>query len=224
VSRSTAKGRELLRTARTGKFQDTSGLIYSWDEPVDPPAHSSLPVFGRSRCMWNTALDEPGTEALQAVAWNDLIHAVLSTYSEQMAETTYVICEELIPSLEGQEWHVDRWDEQIKAMVLLVDVDMENGPLILRRGTHRNRPWEVWKLLHEFHCLGGAYSYMSREIVKRLPGEIVYGTGKAGDVIFFDTLAIHSGTRCLSRERLDFVVYPIANSYKVRALKAVLGG
>jgi len=223
VSQTAVAARATLRRNGASQFYDPANdLLYAWNEPAESDAPVGLPVFGRTRAMWNSASSHGGNDELRRIAEDPFLSSVLHVYGGRSPESTYVIAEELVPSLEGQDWHIDRWIEQIKAMVLLVDVDMSNGPLALKKGTHVNRSKETWKTIYEYYSIGQPYSYMSREVAKLISGETVYGTGKAGDVFFFDTLAIHSGTRCLLGNRLNCVVYPVAQSYKVQALRAIL--
>jgi len=102
-------------------------------------------------------------------------------------------------------WHFDKIFDQVKAMVLLSDVGREHGPIRYKAATHRDRPAFVDLFLHESFKRGAIhgldYAYPPQPLVERLPHEDLFGVGRAGDVLFFDTLGLHTGTACSTGER-----------------------
>jgi hypothetical protein len=118
-----------------------------------------------------------------------------------------ILVERLTPSIESDHWHIDRTSEGFKAMIILKDVKMENGPLRYKTQTQGTKSFLKKKLLFETHKYGLDFAYPPFPAVNRSPEETFYGVGKAGSCIVFNTLGIHSGTRCLSGERLAIVFY-----------------
>jgi hypothetical protein len=102
-------------------------------------------------------------------------------------------------------WHFDKIFDQVKAMILLSDVEPEHGPIRYKLGTHRDRPSFVNLFLHESFKRGAIngldYAYPPQPLIEKLPHESVLGCGRAGDVLLFDTLGLHTGTTCRRGER-----------------------
>lgn len=84
-------------------------------------------------------------------------------------------------------WHHDMEDKQMKAMVLLTDVDEEGQCMTYVRGSHRAfHPYERFLRNDlDFDYCGG---YLPRI-------DIVKATGRAGDVYLFDSNGMHRGNR-----------------------------
>lgn len=118
-----------------------------------------------------------------------------------------ILVERLTPSIESDHWHIDKVSEGYKAMILLKDVTKENGPLRYKTQTQGTRSFLKKKLLFETYKYGLDFAYPPSPAVSRSPEETFYGVGKTGSCIVFNTLGIHSGTRCLSGERLAIVFY-----------------
>ncbi len=207
------------------KDVEHNGLLYSTSEPLNKQIApvETMPIYGRTRTMWNTAASGLGHETGNLVGRDPRINTILTAYSGRPPAELFVIAEELLPSYYGQEWHLDKWYEQIKAIILLTDCTILNGPLRLVKGTHRNRSDRIWKMMHDHYALGASYSCTSDYAVSEDGDEIFWGTGKAGDVVFLDATALHAGTQCHEGERMNFVFYPIAASLKSHTLLSVLG-
>lgn len=216
-------GNTLLRQLGREIHEDHErGLLYSAPGRCSDPDYTDLPLQGRMRALWNHERQDAGHETVRAAAVDPRLWAIISTASGRPPADRFIIAESLKASVDGQEWHIDKWTDQYKAMILLTDCDMHTGPLRFKAGSNRfDRP-EKWKLMHDYYSLGPAYCNISHDVVREMPGDIVYATGKAGDCFFFDSCAIHAGTRVLAGERLNFVVYPVANSLKAQLIKQYL--
>jgi len=200
-----------------------NGYLYGVSEPVEKPANLGVPVYGRTRAQWSSRDMANGHPTMKVVAQDPRIMSILGAYSGRPPAEILVIAEELVPSFAGQEWHLDKWYEQIKAMILLTDCTMKNGPLRLVKGSHRNRSKRIWKMMHDCYAFDPSYCCTSDTAIEEDKCEVFWGTGKAGDCILFDATTLHAGTRCMEGERLDYVYYAISDSLKSQTLLAMLG-
>ena len=116
-----------------------------------------------------------------------------------------IMVERLSPSPNPGAWHFDKIFDQVKVMILLSDVEPEHGPIRYKLGTHRDRPSFVDLFLHESFRRGAIdgldYAYPPQPLIERLPQKCALGCGRAGDVLLFDTLGLHTGTICQRGER-----------------------
>jgi hypothetical protein len=119
-----------------------------------------------------------------------------------------VLAENLHPEESNQKWHFDskKWHldvlgDQLKAMVLLTDVESTQGPMEYKVGSHR------LPLPRRWHPNQQHGTYFSPEEVAELPGELLQATGRAGDCVIFDPHGLHRGTPCVNAERKALVVY-----------------
>ncbi len=117
----------------------------------------------------------------------------------------YILGEKLSPSPVGDSWHVDRIRDQFKAMILLSDVGLEQGPLKYKQGTHQKPPPKIDHFFYQYFRSGVEWCYVSPPLGDSAPGEVKLALGRAGDCVFFDTTGLHSGTRCQAGERLALV-------------------
>jgi len=103
----------------------------------------------------------------------------------------------------GGACHVDQWHHQLKAVFLLDDVYLENGPLMVYPGTWRPQ-WDgfdvyrlkKWNKTHNSqpptalsHLRDDNFPPEFREKLERTTAVPI--TGKAGDLILFDTRTLH---------------------------------
>lgn len=142
---------------------------------------------------------------------------VASRYFDHDTTTNYLLAERLEPSPKADNWHIDRIVDQLKVMILLTDVTPDQGPLRYKLGTHRPRP-ELMSVYHRMFGNGVSDGYLETELAERLSGEVVFGTGKAGDALFFDTLGVHSGTMCRADFRRAYVTTFTGKTRKTRQL------
>jgi Phytanoyl-CoA dioxygenase (PhyH) len=98
--------------------------------------------------------------------------------------------------------HWDDWRVRFKAFLYLTDVAAENGPTIYVKGSHKARfDWRREKdyasMFLPIASAGGSWWP-----VAQLGLEKVSWTGKAGTLILFDALGIHSGTQLTGSPRI----------------------
>ncbi|MDP6445533.1 MAG: phytanoyl-CoA dioxygenase family protein [Pirellulaceae bacterium] len=149
---------------------------------------------------------------------DDRLAEITSRYFDTDTECGYVLAERLDPAPQGDRWHVDRIVDQVKAMVLLTDVEVAHGPIRFKPDTHRNPPG-MMQTYHRVFQRGVDEAYPSETIVDALDGEVEFGTGRAGDCIIFDTLGVHSGTQCTADYRQVFVAAFCGQTEKTRQLE-----
>ncbi len=181
--------------------------------------------WGRIRTRWELSGPREGNEAAADFANDPRVRQIVESYHAAPVPVGEVLIEEVRPSLESDHWHIDRFDEQTKVFLLVEDVTMKNGPLRYKIGSHRvNSPhlnlikFLYFKNSKEF---GHLYSNTNPPIAESVPGDIVYSTGKAGDVFFVDTRGLHSGTRALEGVRRMMVFYPHSPSFRYKAWDAI---
>jgi hypothetical protein len=177
---------------------------------------------GRTRVSFQGQL-ERAPAPIPAVARDPRLAEVCSRYFDIDSTCSYVLAEKLEPSEVGDWWHLDRITDQVKVMVLLNDVEMHQGPLRFKPGTHRGTP-ELGPIYHQVFACGVDYAYPPGPLVQQLAADTRFGTGRAGDCIFFDTLGIHSGTRCLGDERLTLVGTYFGDTCRSRMLQRLRKG
>lgn len=89
------------------------------------------------------------------------------------------------------ESHVDGYRHYLKAIIFLEDVNIENGPTAIIKGSYRNKKLlpTFLKLMRKKGEVVDIPSDISEELKKNNPPQ--YLTGKKGDLILIDTCNIH---------------------------------
>jgi hypothetical protein len=200
---------------------EISGCEYWYPTRTSDPDSTNPEVFGRRRIFFPDRGGTTGIDCVDAFYCDPMLLEVGEARYGGPCSKLGVLLELLTPSIEGDSWHIDAIEDQYKAMILLSDTKMSNGPLRYKIGSHLSSEPGYLRLLHSIFKYGLDYAYPSKGVVDKLSGEVRYGTGEAGDCIFFDTSGIHSGTRCLDGQRLALVVYLKVNSQKNATLSAL---
>lgn len=107
----------------------------------------------------------------------------------------------------GGGWHRDSLGFQFKAMLYLSDVTMDNGPFQFFRGSHRR----FYKLRNYLFDLSRGFSDIVRysdEHISKLPQEdLITATGKAGDMVLFNSSGVHRGMPTREGVRYALTIY-----------------
>lgn len=109
----------------------------------------------------------------------------------------------------GEGWHRDSYFRQFKAILYLSDVEADNGPFQLIRGSHT-----LGSLLRDGVVAGLGYRQTRfadaqvEALVAEQPSRLLTVTGKAGTLIVVNTCAIHRGKPIVSGRR-----YALTNYY-----------
>lgn len=191
---------------------------------VDDPESKGTFICGnyeqnkRLRVNFFQGQAEAAPSAIAGLLTDPRLVEIASRYFDSDTESSYVLAERLEPAPQGDRWHVDRIVDQLKAMVLLTDVEQEQGPLRYKSQTHRV-PEGMSEVYHRVFKNGVDEAYPDNELVDSMAGEVVYGCGKAGDCIIFDTLGIHSGTQCTAGFRQAFVATFAGPTHKTKQLQ-----
>ncbi len=172
----------------------------------------------RLRVNFQRGTREKAPESIQQLLHDVRLAEIASRYFDLDSLCDYVLAERLGPAPEGDRWHIDRIVDQMKAMILLTDVQPQHGPLRYKTRTHRDQI-EMRSTYHSIFSRGIDEAYPDESIVNSIDSEVVYGTGKAGDCIVFDTLGIHSGTQCTADFRQAFVATFSGQTEKTIALQ-----
>ena len=112
--------------------------------------------------------------------------------------------------------HMDRWHHQLKAIFLLDDVTPENGPLTIYPGTwrpqwsgidvYRLKKWKRKKLRNG--AMPAELAQMESDnfpphVIAKIEQDVspISVTGKAGDLVLFDTRTVHFAKRIEKGQR-----------------------
>jgi len=153
-------------------------------------------------------------KTIEPIFRDERIVEIVSRYFGIKARYKRSMGEIIDPAREGDYWHIDSVGDQVKAMILMSDVDMDNAPVRYKVGTHRLDHEDLRHMKFAFFKYGRGHNYADPKTFRETPGEIVYGTGKVGDCLFFDTLGLHSGTRCAKGRRMVIVVTYIVDTLR----------
>lgn len=112
----------------------------------------------------------------------------------------------------GAGWHRDSYIRQVKSIVYLTDVELENGPFEYLVSSHKRK-----NVIRDANFLskiadGGhnqiRYTNNEIEIIKKEFGyESKLITGRKGDVVIADTRGLHRGSPIISGERIALTNY-----------------
>jgi len=147
-------------------------------------------------------------KSLRDVFENEVVSELAARYLGHTVGHKRALLEELKPSLLSDPWHVDNSGNSFKMMLLTEDCSMDNGPMRYKIGTHKGIG-SAAKLRVNWLMLKFGYMYSALNILeyRTLPNDqVMWGTGKKGDVIFFDPSGIHSGSRAISGRRRTVVI------------------
>lgn len=127
-----------------------------------------------------------------------------------------VAAEDCLDAGSGGGWHRDSFSKQFKAIVYLCDVNMDNGPFMYIKSSHKLA--SIRKVLFGLkkHKPSTGCRYTKKEmdeVTKLLGKEITYCTGKRGDVILADTRGIHTGMPLNEGMRYAATNYYIGKTY-----------
>lgn len=136
----------------------------------------------------------------------DIVNAYMRTCSKlalfELAETSVMKPGEV--QTMSQQWHRDPGINRIvKVFIYLTDVDMGSGPFTYLLRSHLEGRWRG---LYPQRTFGKHGIYPpDGEVEKSVPrDEIKFCTGRAGTVIFCDTIGLHCGAQSISRTRVMF--------------------
>ena len=114
-------------------------------------------------------------------------------------------------------WDLDRI-RFVKFFVYLTDVGSDNGPHMVVRGSHRDRPRAFYR----------DRRYTDEEVAAAFPDDEVELTGAAGTVMAVDTRALHKGKPLVSGHRLilqlEYTNSLFGQSYERIEIKTRRGG
>ena len=159
-------------------------------------------------------------ESLRDVFENEVVSELAARYLGHTVGHKRALLEELKPSLLSDPWHVDNSGNSFKMMLLTEDCSMENGPMRYKIGTHKGIG-SAAKLRVNWLMLKFGYMYSALNILeyRTLPADqVMWGTGKKGDAIFFDPSGIHSGSRAISGRRRTVVIPKTARKIQNKIL------
>lgn len=183
---------------------DFPGFEHTWEavEKEFEPYAAGDPskIYGRTR----TRCYQPPA-ALKTFFHDTRITEIANRYFGGKTASKRILLEELRPSLMGDGWHVDCMGKAFKAMVLLTDCTLENGPMRFKLKSHRTSAPAKKRVFH--HMLKHGYNFSAVNLLeaRSIPEDVFLGTGKAGDCLFFDPTGVHSGSRCLNGMRRTLV-------------------
>jgi hypothetical protein len=108
----------------------------------------------------------------------------------------------------GGPWHRDSYFRQFKSLIYLTDVDENNGPFQIIRGSHKNDQITKDTKSANLDSMQCSFDQDTVEkLLKEEPNRLVTLTAKAGTVVLVDTSAIHRGTPLKSGVRYALTNY-----------------
>ncbi len=185
------------------RYMDTENDVEYWYSTID----KSGDRYGRVRFFFQPESKHVQDGILTYIHENELVKNLgEQTYGIGTKPYGYMI-EILSPSLDSDGWHIDNCFDKMKAMILLTDVTEKNGPMRYKEGTHKVNDFLSQKTVFESATLGLDYGYPPFTLVEKMKEKEIKAVGNAGDCVFFNTLGIHSGSRCIEGQRTALVVY-----------------
>ena len=142
---------------------------------------------------------------------NPNILEIASAYFQMYARLTFfsgniAIPKPGVPPKKSQRWHRDGGIEKLcKVFIYLNDVDEGSGPFTYIAGTH---PTGRWRTVAPHKFFGHGSYYPSHENVTRklqkhgIENNVKICSGKAGTMIFCDTLGLHKGGYAATEKRI----------------------
>ena len=88
--------------------------------------------------------------------------------------------------------HIDSNKHMLKAMVLLDDISLDNGPTGLISGSNTNKLFRNF-YIKNYPKISGESNILDKPLIKKIENELMpsYLTGRKGDLIFVDTNNVH---------------------------------
>lgn len=203
------------------KYPEGRSFENGWSKEEDSIRYYTTDInkYGRKRLSFMNRGSNIHSTLIESIMFNPLVEEVLTRYYHSKPHLNFLMFERLLPSDQGDSWHFDKLKDQPKAMLLLTDCDMSNGPLRYKSCTHNGKSNLLKPLNHLVFKHGVGYAYPGNDLVNKEKGSVEYGTGKAGDVIFFDTRGVHSGTQCMEGYRDVLVWYYSVETPRNRFLR-----
>lgn len=175
------------------------------------------PISGRSRVIWGSPVKAPPV-IRRLMGDPELTGIISSYYNGANVRCDRVLGEKLVPGEIGDRWHMDSITDQFKVMVLLTSVKATSGPMHYLTGTH-HRPSAFDETYHRILNKGyKQFAYPSPNEVSPFLEGLKVCSGSPGNCILFDTIGIHSGTRCEEGERSILSAYYTIDTMKNRML------
>lgn len=211
------KLREELDEEKIIKINKDKGVEF-WYSTID----RSGKRFGRDRFYFPEDSPYLKRVPLKLIATNPIIQEIgEEVYGIGTKPKGYMI-EILNESKDSDSWHIDNCYDQLKAMIFLTNVTEENGPMKYKLKTHKPESNIVKTTIYDSATKGLDYGYPPYPIIEKMQNEEIKATGKAGDCVFFNTLGIHSGSRCIEGRRIAIIVYYRTISSKNLYIKDLL--
>jgi hypothetical protein len=173
-------------------------------------------IYGRARSRSYTP-----PASMQTFLYNPTITQIASAYYGTQAKPKRVLLEELTPSLMGDGWHVDGGGKMFKSMFLLSDCSAENGPMRYKKGSQKDISPSKIRIFFNMLRYGYLFSSLGLMEARKVVGEVVWATGKAGDCLFFDPTGVHSGSRCLTGRRRSAVISYLAPTFQINFFRCL---
>ena len=138
---------------------------------------------------------------LMTISINDKILDIVSEYMEIIPRLKNVQLWYNLPvkglASYSQNWHKDPEDKKmVKVFLNIRDVDEDSGPFHYVKKTNFGG-----ELNNKFEIKPFQGVYPKNEEVERFKDSIFVGTGKAGTIVFCDTIGVHKGGYCKKKPR-----------------------
>ena len=150
---------------------------------------------------------------IRKVAFDPFAMGVLSQYQHSSTYEGFALCARLSATPgnkgSGQGWHRDSAAfKQVKLMVYLTDVGLDNGPFQYVAGSHQ--PLDIVRCTARYGYGTNQFRYTDEEIARRLDREsdrLRTCTAPAGTALMFDARGQHRGMPIVSGTRYAITTY-----------------
>ncbi len=176
---------------------------------------------GRYRAHFPANGKQTENQIVNSLFFNPHIRSIVKRYYQAPVREEYFLFETLTPAVENQKFHFDGLTDQMKVMVLLEDVSIDDGPLIFLKKTcnasEKLYPhFEAWFHQAEDHPDTDLDALKNEGVEQRIV------TGKKGDCIFFDTLSLHRGSPCTTGIRRNVVLTFSSETLRTQAIRPLI--
>ncbi|MCB0323727.1 MAG: phytanoyl-CoA dioxygenase family protein [Bdellovibrionales bacterium] len=200
--------RSALLGALEAETSSESDSIYHSDESQGTLYFRSKD--GRRRVFWNDYRKAP--ECIRTFWMHPDLLSLVSHYVGVRAVPSKILGEwataagDTFGEWPDNTWHIDTICDQVKVMLLLQDTSERNGPMKFLRGSHRVDAM-IRNVVVETFRSGYSKAYPGDSWVDGLEQMPVHCVGTEGTCVVFDTLCLHSASRCEEGERMALVAY-----------------
>lgn len=220
-SNTIAQMRQDGATLASGVFSndEISEISYYYNQKLSDKTHNVGELYdldGRQRSYWSNPDSAPA--AIRRLFHNDFISDMASSYFGVETKCSMILAErmttpEYVMSA-GLQWHVDNLSDQLKVMIPLSNIGVDNAPMEYMPTSQDSSGYSDALAARIYHIFQMASIKTASDclVEDRFADGLDYSRQKAccsvGDAVFFDTRLMHRGGVCnngAARENLVLI-------------------